>query len=1760
MKDDEMTDKSNNTKRLKNAKSSPEEDVPSDTRKQSASGSLGTNTSARISDLTKAHHNLAEGLRSEVNNIFDSYDKGPILRARDIIEDLLNWQKEYEKISNSKEIDILLNEILEEQISISALDPNIVGKVLLEIANYSAIKKELDDLNSNISAVKQKISSCVSENNFLGVESFTKKAESLRLEIQEVSKTLDTSLVAIKKLVQINHKDSRKAESFSTTIDGVGEGITTSSRHSVKKESEKKNKNTNLKEVSKKKEKQLVTQNRNDLTEEKITPTIEVMSSLIETGHVGIAARYAKALEGRGQRSPVPAESLKLAAASRISFEKIDSSTQSFVDEIGSAEQSASDNEYGSALIAGSLFRISILQPELSSARATIGRLGLGSFATKIGDLVQEISNLKYHFRPTLDEIADISGRAAPMRRSRVEEELFEWKRGLDRGPQAVNFRIFVGSDSEFGSILNDIRRGQREISKERVLEIAKKLESHEFVHMSIKEVRASKGLSSKGFGAQFEVHVCRRLEFGAELLRKWLKSCEIEERKSTQDIRTFKEILGRLDTQAEKAVTSLEKHKEKCNSLERAICIWLVDQVRDLQLVLKGDLGNVYTSMDAALYSGFDLLPLSIDFPESEEETSAVDHELVEFLSKSKVPSVDDSIKFHGKNDAFRKAARLIRKIDDSKRKKDIENRIQLQREERIGQVLNHIQECTISLGEVRRFDYKRHVDIKRDIDRLEKIEEDLKFEKDMSMDQLSELETNELSGEVRNIVSLLERIEGLVEESRIDIRDSQRSRLEKLRKEKPEIGDEIDDLIKNLNNRKLDRVANQIAHIRDDRVVEPASDDTSVAGLSGPFDDFFPDFVKLSEADEWPKGYKKYAEALKSNKLLMVADDRQAASRKVLKDWFALEKAVSSSQPTENCLKELLEDLSFENVEPKLRVQVQKHKAWIHNVRLRVPYDRIRTWFVPPVFGSDCDGRYVVAIMHPTVLIEQIRLEFKPDTPTLVIVSGKLGVERRKEMARHFRQQNVAALILDESLVAFIASRREDRLRVLFDCGLPFGRIEPYITDAGRLPPEMFFGREQEIEKITSRNAEGILVYGGRQLGKSALLAHVKELHHSKKDKSYVILNNIIDYGSASKRASKIWNAIADDLQEFGIVDAKSTTREEVTDDIQSWISKNPTSRILCLFDEADKFMAFEAKNSFPNLMHMKNLMEDTSRRFKMVFAGLHHVQRMFRLPNSPLAHLGAEICVGPLDRSSEDWDAARRLAEVPMRAAGFTFSNAGAPYEILSYVNHYPSLLQVYGRELIAHIHARKLEMDGPLWIIPDEMLRPGAEGFKKIDTGIRRKFNATLELDARYRLIAYVLGFLKYLGRESDVMHDGLTPQQIRSETAQHWPKNFDQIPLTDMHVILDEMFELGILGRTRHSRRPTTYCLRTSQVAEMLGTEDEILSGLKELYEFEPPVGYNPVTHRQVYSKASDLSRVKDAGHISPLTDNQSIKLLDDDKDEIGIKFVTGTQLLGLYDVGRAIEDFAKTYDMDSRDDKIRVLVAKSISEYSKVVRARSEGRDQSKFVVVCPSKIPIDDKLIALTESQQAVCNGTVKPIFVLDAADPAMRQIAIRRGAIELKPWGEEMLRVYLERFEFLDSPNFRDAVLRKTGGVPDDIVKLLKKIRKSNDDPIAEAERSEYTKIDSITNGDDRFSKVTEILIDMESLMSESDGSAGQVDSSVRQVYDYAKEEVLRQVEISLDTIGYDLMALGILDIFEIGGKFRVTHLGRLLGGRRQ
>ena len=107
-----------------------------------------------------------------------------------------------------------------------------------------------------------------------------------------------------------------------------------------------------------------------------------------------------------------------------------------------------------------------------------------------------------------------------------------------------------------------------------------------------------------------------------------------------------------------------------------------------------------------------------------------------------------------------------------------------------------------------------------------------------------------------------------------------------------------------------------------------------------------------------------------------------------------------------------------------------------------------------------------------------------------------------------------------------------------------------------------------------------------------------------------------------------------------------------------VREWLDKDERRRIILLLDEADAFLASDSTQindtsgyGYPTLSHLKGMMDDNGQRFKVVFAGLHNVRRTSQDVNTPVAHLGTPLCVGPLLEDGE-WEEARRLIELPFR----------------------------------------------------------------------------------------------------------------------------------------------------------------------------------------------------------------------------------------------------------------------------------------------------------------------------------------------------------------------------------------------------------------------------------------------------------------------------------------------------------------------------
>ncbi|MCY3840745.1 MAG: hypothetical protein OXH09_19205, partial [Gammaproteobacteria bacterium] len=347
---------------------------------------------------------------------------------------------------------------------------------------------------------------------------------------------------------------------------------------------------------------------------------------------------------------------------------------------------------------------------------------------------------------------------------------------------------------------------------------------------------------------------------------------------------------------------------------------------------------------------------------------------------------------------------------------------------------------------------------------------------------------------------------------------------------------------------------------------------------------------------------------------------------------------------------------------------------------------------------FGSVAHGRYNVVLnwhVQAREPIIQALASSDPNVRTIVLHFGKLTRPDREWLRRWSIAQSTQFITVDETLVLYLASMPRGMLRALFDCTLPFTCAEPYFTAPGLVPPESFFGREGERNRITDPYGS-CFVYGGRQLGKTALLQAAQATFHNPEEghlAEYVDLK-ARDVGIA-EGAEHLWRILWDVFTRLGVIDVghpKPRGRRSWADNtesaVRSWLDANQDSRILLLLDEADAFLTADLAGDFLESTRLKRLMDNTDRRFKVVLCGLHNVLRNTERANHPLAHYGEPVCVGPLLENG-DLEQARALVQEPMAAVGYTFENGNLVTQVLLWTNYYPSLIQLYGEALLRHL---------------------------------------------------------------------------------------------------------------------------------------------------------------------------------------------------------------------------------------------------------------------------------------------------------------------------------------------------------------------------------------------------------------------------------------------------------------------------------------
>ncbi len=525
------------------------------------------------------------------------------------------------------------------------------------------------------------------------------------------------------------------------------------------------------------------------------------------------------------------------------------------------------------------------------------------------------------------------------------------------------------------------------------------------------------------------------------------------------------------------------------------------------------------------------------------------------------------------------------------------------------------------------------------------------------------------------------------------------------------------------------------------------------------------------------------------------------------------------------------------------------------------------------------------------PATVLEWMSTE-PPDRTVLALWTGKpLSAADRRKLADAARGRPTPPVLwLDTAVLGYLTCQSEPRRSTFAATALPLTAVSPFRDKAGAAPVEMFYGRTEEIAEVLDLQGPSI-VYGGRQLGKSALLRSAAERFEQRGPDRVAVLESIFTVGSedTDRDPSRLWDMLWPRLAARRIVPETVPTdvdlAEAVHDHIVAWTSQPDTDRVLLvLLDEADVFLdADAAHNRFAHVDWCRRITADSHWRAKFVFAGLHRTARFESLPNQPLSHLGRPISIGPL-KPQHAYD----LLTEPLRAMGFRFADTVAgPARVLALANNMPALLQLFGRALIEHLAARPVDTDGPPSLIGDEDI-DAVFNNPDLRKQFEDKYQLTLRLDHRYMVIAYVVAEAAY----DHGIATSMSLTELLAACRAAWPAGFAEMSTDDFRGLVAECADLSVLAQDDGRFR-----IRTPTVLRLLGTEEHVLDVL-----------YNRTEDLRVPSAtdASSYRRTLSAGGArSPFTERQLGQLFTPANRVV---VVTGTAALGAQRAATALEE------------------------------------------------------------------------------------------------------------------------------------------------------------------------------------------------------------------------------------------------------------
>lgn len=555
-------------------------------------------------------------------------------------------------------------------------------------------------------------------------------------------------------------------------------------------------------------------------------------------------------------------------------------------------------------------------------------------------------------------------------------------------------------------------------------------------------------------------------------------------------------------------------------------------------------------------------------------------------------------------------------------------------------------------------------------------------------------------------------------------------------------------------------------------------------------------------------------------------------------------------------------------------------------------------------PEFGSaiqhGVDLVVVAKRSQPAHILSVVRnLGLEPSKSVFVVYPWPLSLQERLELrgVALSSDAHLSPLIVDACAILFSCTASEV-LNTFFNITLPFVKANPFIQAGGNVPVEMFVGREAEAQDLLDDRGSCI-VYGGRQLGKSALLRYLTNEYNLADGKRHVVYSDIqglstVHNDQYGEIICEFWRRLADQLESNGFCtfhkgagwekNRPDQIAADVIQKIQDTLKRKRSWKLLVLLDEADNLLEADAKKDFRLVKEIRSLMEGTSRRFKCVFTGLHNVQQYYGWTNHPFAQLGRDICIRPLPQA-----AAFRLVVDRMKSLGYEFDDRASVLRILSQVNYHPGLIQIFCHKLVENIQRKRPDLEF--------VRRVGLRHVREVENDrdvmdhIRNRFDWTLSLDDRYKVLTYAF-ILEGNPRVA------LSLKQFQDLGRSQWNSVFGAMDLRAMRGLLEEMVGLGVFANLGDE-----YLLKSPNLLRLIGHGDEIREQLNTIVSRTQLERTQPKNFRSILKSKER--------RFGPLTQGQTSTLFGEDL-AFSITLIIGNALNGLEEVRTQLDSIAES--------------------------------------------------------------------------------------------------------------------------------------------------------------------------------------------------------------------------------------------------------